>query len=74
MTVLALAGLTVVAVHRAVPAPSWPANAGVIKIEWPEGYSACGHDDLAKGQSSYFVWLNRGKELLVLDLAVPEGR
>ncbi|MCP8937927.1 CoA transferase [Alsobacter sp. SYSU M60028] len=76
---LPLAGLTVVAVEQAVAAPfctSRLADAGarVIKIERPEGDFARGYDDVAKGQSSYFVWLNRGKESLVLDLATPGGR
>ncbi len=76
---LPLAGLTVVAVEQAVAAPfctSRLADAGarVVKIERPEGDFARGYDAVAKGQSSYFVWLNRGKESHVLDLAVPEGR
>ncbi len=76
---LPLAGLTVVAVEQAVAAPfctSRLADAGarVIKIERPEGDFARGYDAVAKGQSSYFVWLNRGKESHVLDLAAPEGR
>ncbi len=76
---LPLAGLTVVAVEQAVAAPfctSRLADAGarVIKIERPEGDFARGYDAVAKGQSSYFVWLNRGKESHVLDLASPEGR
>ncbi len=50
------------------------AGARVIKIERPEGDFARGYDAVAKGQSSYFVWLNRGKESHVLDLAAPEGR
>lgn len=70
---LPLEGLLVVAVEQAVAAPfcsSRLADAGarVIKIERPEGDFARGYDDVAKGQSSYFVWLNRGKESLVLDL------
>jgi itaconate CoA-transferase len=76
---LPLEGLTVVAVEQAVAAPfctSRLADAGarVIKIERPEGDFARGYDDVARGQSSYFVWLNRGKESRVLDLAAAGGR
>ena len=75
---LPLAGLTVVAIEQAVAAPfstSRLADAGarVIKIERPEGDFARGYDDVARGQSSYFVWLNRGKESVTLDLAEPQG-
>ena len=44
------------------------AGARVIKIERPEGDFAREYDHLVSGQCSYFVWLNRGKESLVLDL------
>ena len=77
---LPLAGLTVVAVEQAVAAPfcsSRLADAGarVIKIERPEGDFARGYDDVAPGgQSSYFVWLNRGKDSAVIDLATEAGR
>jgi len=76
---LPLEGLTVVAVEQAVAAPfcsSRLADAGarVIKIERPEGDFARGYDAFAKGQSSYFVWLNRGKESVVIDLASDAGR
>lgn len=79
MDALPLSGLTVVAIEQAVAAPfatSRLADAGarVIKIERPEGDFARGYDSVAKGQSSYFVWLNRGKETVVLDLASDEGR
>ncbi len=72
-----LAGITVVAVEQAVAAPfctSRLADAGaqVIKIERPEGDFARGYDTVAAGQSSYFVWLNRGKRSVVLDLASAE--
>jgi formyl-CoA transferase len=50
------------------------AGATVIKIERPEGDFARGYDDVAKGQSSYVVWLNRGKDSLVLDLALEADR
>jgi crotonobetainyl-CoA:carnitine CoA-transferase CaiB-like acyl-CoA transferase len=50
------------------------AGARVIKIERPGGDFARGYDAVARGQSSYFVWLNRGKESLVLDLAQPADR
>jgi itaconate CoA-transferase len=74
-----LEGLTVVAIEQAVAAPfitSRLADAGarVIKIERPEGDFARGYDSVANGQSSYFVWLNRGKESRVLDLTTPEGK
>ncbi|MGL4240916.1 MAG: CaiB/BaiF CoA transferase family protein [Beijerinckiaceae bacterium] len=76
---LPLAGLTVVAIEQAVAAPfctSRLADAGarIIKIERPEGDFARGYDAVAKGQSSYFVWLNRGKESVALDLARPDGK
>ncbi|MGB3866250.1 MAG: CaiB/BaiF CoA-transferase family protein [Xanthobacteraceae bacterium] len=76
---LPLEGLTVVAVEQAVAAPfcsSRLADAGarVIKIERPEGDFARGYDAFAKGQSSYFVWLNRGKESVIVDLSTEAGR
>lgn len=72
-------GLTVVAIEQAVAAPfasSRLADGGarVIKIERPEGDFARGYDDVANGQASYFVWLNRGKESIVIDMATPEGK
>src|SRR3984885_10132097 len=76
---LPLEGLIVVAVEQAVAAPfcsSRLADAGahVIKVERPEGDFARGYDAAAKGQSSYFVWLNRGKDSEVIDLATKDGR
>ena len=50
------------------------AGARVIKIERPEGDFARGYDNLVHGESAYFVWLNRGKELIVLDLATAEDK
>jgi formyl-CoA transferase len=75
---LPLEGTTVIAVEQAVAAPfcsSRLADAGahVIKVERPEGDFARGYDAAAKGQSSYFVWLNRGKDSVVVDLATKEG-
>src|ERR1700730_6612483 len=68
-----LNGLLVVALEQAVAAPLCScrlvdAGARVIKIERPEGDFARGYDRAARGQSSYFVWLNRGKESIVLDI------
>jgi itaconate CoA-transferase len=76
---LPLEGITVIAVEQAVAAPfcsSRLADAGahVIKVERPEGDFARGYDAAAKGQSSYFVWLNRGKDSVVIDLATSGGR
>ncbi len=69
----ALKGILVVAVEQAVAAPyctSRLADAGarVIKIERPEGDFARQYDHVAHGESAYFVWLNRGKESIALDL------
>ena len=71
---LPLSGLLVVSLEQAVAAPMCTcrladAGARVIKIERPEGDFARSYDDFARGESSYFVWLNRGKESAVLDLA-----
>jgi formyl-CoA transferase len=76
---LPLEGLLVVSLEQAVAAPMCTcrladAGARVIKIERPEGDFARGYDDVAHGESAYFVWLNRGKESVVLDLAKAEDR
>ncbi|WP_417839553.1 CaiB/BaiF CoA transferase family protein [Tritonibacter scottomollicae] len=74
-----LEGIRVIAIEQAVAAPfctSRLADAGaeVIKIERPEGDFARGYDDVANGQSSYFVWLNRGKVSRTLNLASAAGQ
>jgi crotonobetainyl-CoA:carnitine CoA-transferase CaiB-like acyl-CoA transferase len=76
---LPLSGITVVAVEQAVAAPFCTARladagARVIKIERPEGDFARGYDDVVAGQSSYFVWLNRGKESHIVDLTSGDGK
>src|SRR5256885_3118196 len=69
-----LTGITVVALEQAVAAPFATRQladlgARVIKIERPEGGDfARGYDTTVNGLSSYFVWLNRSKESLTLDL------
>ena len=73
----ALDGITVVALEQAVAAPyctSRLADAGarVIKIERADGDFARGYDRQVHGQSAYFVWLNRGKESVVLDIKNPD--
>jgi crotonobetainyl-CoA:carnitine CoA-transferase CaiB-like acyl-CoA transferase len=74
-----LEGLLVVAMEQAVAAPTCSvkladAGARVIKIERAEGDFARGYDRAAAGQSSYFVWLNRGKESLTLDIKAPDDK
>jgi formyl-CoA transferase len=76
---LPLSGLLVVSLEQAVAAPTCTcrladAGARVIKIERPEGDFARGYDTLAGGESSYFVWLNRGKESIILDLTKDEDK
>src|SRR5262250_2811525 len=74
-----LQGIVVVAVEQAVAAPFATRQladlgARVIKIERPgEGDFARGYDATVNGLSSYFVWLNRSKESLTLDLKRPES-
>lgn len=74
-----LSGLLVVAVEQAVAAPfctSRLADAGarVVKIERPEGDFARYYDSATPAGSSYFVWINRGKESVVLDLRRDDAR
>jgi formyl-CoA transferase len=76
---LPLSGLLVVSLEQAVAGPMCTcrladAGARVIKIERPEGDFARGYDDLVHGECSYFVWLNRGKESVVLDLARDDDK
>lgn len=68
-----LEGLLVVSLEQAVAAPYAAckladAGARVIKVERPEGDFARDYDHLVHGESAYFVWLNRGKESVCLDL------
>ena len=74
-----LAGLVVVSLEQAVAAPyaaSRLADAGarVIKVERPEGDFARRYDTYVNGESAYFVWLNRGKESIALDLRDTEDK
>ncbi len=76
---LPLEGITVVSVEQAVAAPLAScrladAGARVIKVERPGGDFARGYDVAANGVSSYFAWLNRGKESVVLDLTDDHDR
>ncbi|MBY5377273.1 CaiB/BaiF CoA transferase family protein [Rhizobium leguminosarum] len=78
-TKLPLDGINVIAIEQAVAAPFCSARladagAKVFKIERREGDFARGYDDVCAGQSSYFVWLNRGKHSVVLDLASTDGK
>ena len=77
---LPLEGITVVSIEQAVAAPFATRQladlgARVIKIERPDGGDfARGYDTTVNGLSSYFVWLNRSKESLTLDLKRPDIR
>src|SRR5438094_2072339 len=76
---LPLDDITVVTVEQAVAAPFATRQladlgARVIKVERPAGGDfARGYDTTVRGLSSHFVWLNRGKESLTLDLKRPEA-
>ena len=68
-----LDGILVVSLEQAVAAPLCSlrlaeAGARVIKIERNEGDFARYYDKDVKGNSAYFVWLNRGKESIALNL------
>jgi formyl-CoA transferase len=77
---LPLTGLTVVALEQAVAVPFATRQladlgARVIKIERPgTGDFARHYDQATRGQSSYFIWLNRGKESIELDLKSADGQ
>lgn len=78
MTRLPLEGVTVISLEQAVAAPFASRQladlgARVIKIERESGDFARGYDSTVDGLASYFVWLNRGKESVVLDLKSPDG-
>src|SRR5258707_874483 len=76
---LPLAGITVVSVEQAVAAPFATRQladlgARVIKVERPgAGDFARNYDTAVKGMASYFVWLNRGKQSVALDLKSATG-
>lgn len=76
---LPLSGLTVISLEQAVAAPFCSRQlaeqgARVIKIERPgDGDFARGYDQTVMGQSAYFLWLNRSKESLSLDVKQPEA-
>ena len=76
---LPLEGLLVVSVEQAVAAPQCTcrladAGARVIKVERPEGDFARHYDYIVHGESAHLVWLNRGKESVVLDLTKDDDR
>jgi formyl-CoA transferase len=77
---LPLDGVVVLAVEQAVAAPFATRQladlgARVIKVERREhGDFARGYDEAVHGTSSAFLWLNRGKESMTLDLKTPRGR
>lgn len=76
---LPLEGVTVVALEQAVAAPLATRNladlgARIIKVERPVGGDlARGYDHVVHGTGAHFVWLNRGKESLAVDLKNPEA-
>src|SRR5712691_4761188 len=76
---LPLDRLLVVSIEQAVAAPICAcrladAGARVIKVERPDGDFARYYDKVAGGESAYFVWLNRGKESVVLDLGTADDK
>ena len=79
MAALPLQGITVVSLEQAVAAPFCSRQladlgARVIKIERPKvGDFARDYDQSVMGQSAYFVWLNRSKESLTLDVKHPQA-
>jgi itaconate CoA-transferase len=78
-TVGPLAGITVVALEQAVSAPICTRvladfGARVIKVENPKGGDFARHyDDVVNGLAAHFVWANRGKESVTLDLKTAAG-
>jgi itaconate CoA-transferase len=79
MSSLPLKGITVVSLEHAIAAPFCTRQladlgARVIKVERPgSGDFARGYDERVKGLASHFVWTNRSKESITLDLKQPEA-
>ena len=76
---LPLSDILVVAIEQAVAAPQCTcrladAGARVIKVERPEGDFARDYDHVVHGESANFVWLNRGKQSVTLDLTKPDDK
>ncbi|WP_271401139.1 CaiB/BaiF CoA transferase family protein [Salinicoccus roseus] len=77
---LPLEGITVVSLEQAIAVPFATRQladlgARVIKVERPEvGDFARGYDTTVNGMSSHFVWCNRSKESIALDLKSDEGK
>lgn len=73
----ALDDILVVSLEQAVAAPLCTARlaeagARVIKLERPEGDFARNYDHVVQGESAYFIWLNRGKESIRIDIKASE--
>src|SRR3954468_14167521 len=74
-----LAGVTVVTLEHAIAAPLATRHladlgARVIKVERPgSGDFARNYDERVRGLASHFVWTNRSKESITLDVKQPEG-
>ena len=79
MAIKPLDGVTVVSLEHAIAAPFCTRQladlgARVIKVERPEGGDfARAYDTRVKGEASHFVWTNRSKESITLDLKQPEA-
>jgi len=76
---LPLEGLLVVSIEQAVAAPQCTcrmadAGARVIKVERPEGDFARHYDYIVHGESAHLVWLNRGKQSVVIDLTKDDDK
>jgi itaconate CoA-transferase len=74
-----LAGIVVVALEQAISAPFASRHladlgATVIKVERREGDFARHYDSIVKGNSAFFVWANRGKQSVAVDLTSDEDR
>ena len=72
-----LDGIVVVALEQAISAPFATRQladlgATVIKVERPEGDFARHYDSVVNGESAFFVWANRGKQSVALDLKAAD--
>ena len=72
-----LEGVIVVSLEQAISAPFATRQladlgATIIKIERPEGDFARAYDSNVQGESAFFVWANRGKQSVVLDIKNPD--